>query len=185
MGSELIRVTEDITLGEPQERDAAVLFSLIDANRAMLGEWMPWLDQMRSVEDSLAYIRFSLEGNLDKRFLNLLVWEKDQPVGVVCFFALEPALRRAEIGYWLGRNWQGRGIMQRSVAALIEYGFSQLNLYRIQIACAVDNQASRALPERLGFDLEGILRGREWIGERVVDHAIYGLLLPDWLARGH
>lgn len=177
-----IPTVDGLFLREPQEADAAAVYKLIDANRAALGEWMPWLDQMRNVDDSLAYVRFSREGNRDGRFLNLLLWLDHQPIGVICFFALEPTQRRAEIGYWLGAAWQGRGLMTRSCAALIEYGFSQLGIYRIQIACAENNRASRKLPERLGFTLEGLLRGREWVGERPLDHAIYGLLLPEWQA---
>ena len=180
-----ILVAGGITLSAPDERDAEALFRLIDSNRERLAEWMPWLNQMRNADDCLAYIRYSIEGNRDRRFLNLLVWVDGRPVGVVCFFAIESYMRRAEIGYWLGDEWLGQGIMRRSVAALIHYGFTQLGLYRIQIACAVDNRPSRALPESIGFQLEGVLRGREWIGERVVDHAIYGLLLPDWQTQQH
>jgi ribosomal-protein-serine acetyltransferase len=175
-----ISPAEDLLLREPRDEDAAELFALIDANRIALGVWMPWLDQMRNMEDSLAYVRFSRDGNREGRFLNLLVWHHGQAIGVVCYFAIEPTQRRAEIGYWLGEAWQGRGMMTRACAALIEYGYTALDLYRIQIACAVDNQASRAVPLRLGFTLEGVLRGRECIGKRVLDHAIYGLLLPEW-----
>jgi len=179
----LIQAGDGITLETPEEDDAEVLFALINQNRAMLSQWMPWLQQMQSPEDSLAYIRFSSKGNQAGQFLNLLVWQHGEPIGVVCFFALEPAQRRGEIGYWLGQDWQGQGIMRQACKALIDYGFNALNLYRIQIACATENHASRALPEHLGFCLEGVLRGREWIGPRVCDHAIYGLLLPDWQAQ--
>ncbi|MBV8046422.1 MAG: GNAT family N-acetyltransferase [Paludibacterium sp.] len=178
-----IAVGDGIVLREPREDDADRLFALIDANRVLLGRWMPWLDYMRHDGDSLTYIRYSQEGNREGRFLNLLIWVDDEPAGVLCYFALEPAQRRSEIGYWLGQRWHGRGIMSRACQALIDYGFGHLNLYRIQIACAVDNLPSRALPERLGFTFEGVLHGREWVGERVLDHAIYALLLPAWRAR--
>lgn len=179
----MLPVGDGIVLREPEESDAEDLLVLINDNRALLAPWMPWLAQMRDVTDSLSYIRFSREGNRDGRFLNLLICVDGFPVGVLCFFALEPAMRRGEIGYWLGTAWQGRGIMRRACQTLIDYGFTHLNLYRIQIACAVDNRPSRALPEHLGFTLEGILHGREWVGERVLDHAVYGLLLPQWRVR--
>lgn len=179
----LIRLADGLSLQTPEEEDAERLFALIDANRQRLAQWMPWLDQMQSVSDGLAYIRFSQEGNSSGRFLNLLLWVEQQLVGVLCYFALEPSQRRGEIGYWLDQHWQGQGVMQRACAGLIDYGFTHLNLYRIQIACATDNLASRAVPEHLGFCFEGVLRGREWIGNRVLDHAIYGLLQPDWQAR--
>jgi ribosomal-protein-serine acetyltransferase len=178
----LMRLAAGLTLRTPEEEDAVRLFALIDANRAALEQWMPWLDQMQSVADALAYIRFSQDGNQNGRFLNLLLWEDERPVGVLCFFSLDQAQRRGEIGYWLDQACQGRGVMRHACAALVDYGFNQLNLYRIQIACATDNLPSRSLSEHLGFSLEGVLRGREWIGTRVLDHAIYGLLRPDWQA---
>lgn len=174
---------DGIVLCEPRERDAGPLFDLIDANRAELSRWMPWLEQMRHADDSLRYVRFSLEGNREGRFLNLLLQVRGELAGVLCFFAIEPSQRRCEIGYWLGRAWQGQGIMTRACAALIRHGFTRHDFYRIQIACATDNRSSRAVAERLGFAYEGVLRGREWVGERVLDHAVYGLLLPQWRAQ--
>ena len=50
----------------------------------------------------------------------------------------------------------------------------------MEIRCALDNAPSRAIPERLSFRLEGQLRQAEWIYDRFVDHAIYGLLAEEY-----
>jgi ribosomal-protein-serine acetyltransferase len=66
--------------------------------------------------------------------------------------------------------------MTNSCKALIEYGFTALNLNRLVISCATENYASRAIPKRLGFDYEGTARDAEWLYDRFVDHEIYSLL---------
>ena len=57
--------------------------------------------------------------------------------------------------------------MTESVRALIKFGFSELNLNRIQIKCAPDNVKSNKIPQRLGFTLEGIERDSEFVREGV------------------
>jgi ribosomal-protein-serine acetyltransferase len=48
--------------------------------------------------------------------------------------------------------------------------------------CGVANVRSRAIPERLGFRLEGVRRQSHWITDQFVDHAVYGMLAPEWHA---
>ncbi len=70
--------------------------------------------------------------------------------------------------------------MTKALNALIQYGFEELGLNRIQIKVAVENKKSRALPERLGFTQEGIIRQAEWLYDHYVDHVMYGLLADEW-----
>jgi len=75
-----------------------------------------------------------------------------------------------------------KGIMTECCRFLVGYGFRTLDLHRIQIPAATENYRSRAIPERLGFRFEGIMRGRENLYGKFVDHAMYALLrseLPD------
>jgi ribosomal-protein-serine acetyltransferase len=62
---------------------------------------------------------------------------------------------------------------------VVRYGFDTLDLNRIQIAAATENRRSRAIPERLGFKLEGIMRQNENLYGTFVDHAVYSLLRSD------
>jgi ribosomal-protein-serine acetyltransferase len=53
-------------------------------------------------------------------------------------------------------------------------------LNKVEIHCAVDNKRSRAIPERLGFTQEGIIRANQWLYDHYVDDVIYGMLASEW-----
>jgi ribosomal-protein-serine acetyltransferase len=59
---------------------------------------------------------------------------------------------------------------------LVRYAFLTLDLNRVEIAVAVHNARSRAIPERLGFKFEGVLRAREHLRGTYLDHAMYSQL---------
>ena len=80
------------------------------------------------------------------------------------------------IGYWLGQEYNGKGVMTKSVNELIEIGHIYYSLRRFDIRCAVENSRSRAIPERLGFKNEGIIRQAEKVYDNYFDHVVYGLL---------
>ena len=68
----------------------------------------------------------------------------------------------------------------RSAAAVRNHLFRTEGVHRIEMQCAVENHASRAVAERLGFRLEGIRRESHWITTRFLDHAVYGQLEGEW-----
>jgi ribosomal-protein-serine acetyltransferase len=85
-----------------------------------------------------------------------------------------------ELGYWISERFEGRGLVITTCRVLIDYAFNELALNRIVISCSAENQKSRAIPEKLGFKQEGILRQSEWLQDRFVDMVIYGLLAKEW-----
>lgn len=160
--------------------DAAELFALTDANRAQLRTWLPWVDLVTSEADSRSFIATVTAQHADGRGPTFGVRHADALVGVVGYLPVDLVNRVGEIGYWLVESARGRGIMTASCRFVVRYGFLTLDLHRIQIAAGVDNRASRAIPERLGFKLEGILRGREHLYGKFIDHAMYSLLRPEF-----
>ena len=88
--------------------------------------------------------------------------------------------RSTSIGYWLGESYQGKGLITKACSKVLEYSFGRMGLNRIEIRCATENLKSRAIPERLGFKDEGIIRDAEWLYDHYVDHIIYGMLESQW-----
>jgi ribosomal-protein-serine acetyltransferase len=160
--------------------DAEELFSLIDANREYLARWMPFVGQTRSAADSLAFIRAARRQLAENRGLQTGIFAGARLIGVAGFHRIDWTTRSTSIGYWLAEDQQGAGTMTLATRALIDYAFGTWRLHRVEIRAGVENHRSRAIPERLGFREQGILRGAERIGPRVIDHVIYAMNDADW-----
>jgi RimJ/RimL family protein N-acetyltransferase len=84
--------------------------------------------------------------------------------------------RSAEIGYWLGEAFWGRGIMTEAVSAVTRLGFSRFDLCRIY-ACVFDwNPASARVLEKTGYRLEGRLRKSVVKAGRTLDQLLYAVV---------
>lgn len=167
-----------LRLLEPHQADA--MFALVDANRAHLREWLAWLDVNTSPRDSRAYIEMTRKQWASNNGFAAGIWHRGQLAGVIDFHGLNWSNRSACLGYWLGKDFEGHGLMTRATRALIDHAFREWKLNRVEIRCAVENVKSRAIPERLGFSLEGTHRDSEWLYDHFVDHAVYAMLARDW-----
>jgi ribosomal-protein-serine acetyltransferase len=175
-----IIIDRDAELRILDERDAQALFQLIEQNRAYLREWLPWVDFTRSVEDEVTFLRLlnaQYEGNSG---FGCSIWYKGQPVGTISYHPIDWANQKVEIGYWLGASFQGKGLMTRSCEKLVTYAFENLGLNKVEIRCATGNKRSCAIPQRLGFRQEGIIRQGEWLYDHFVDLILYGMLANEW-----
>lgn len=161
-------------------RHADELFLLTHRNRSHLYEWLTWVDDIRTADDTRAWIKKALQQFADNDGFQLGIWADGVLVGCIGYHFWDWPDRKTEIGYWLGADYQGRGIITRACAALVTFAFQELGLNRVEIQCATDNARSRAVPERLGFSLDGILRHDVWARGRPIDHAVYSILRDEW-----
>lgn len=161
-------------------RDADKLYALINRNREHIGKWLKFPSITVTSEDSKAFIeRVRLRyAKGDGYWLG--IWNDDELVGSIGFLYIDQENKKTEIGYWLGKEYEGKGMVTKSIKALINYGFDELHLNKIEIGAATDNVKSRAIPERLGFKLEGEIRDYEYINGRFLDRVIYGLKSTEW-----
>ncbi len=173
-------IGQDIELRLLVAQDADTVFALVDRNRAHLRLWMPWIDTTTSADDTRTFIRQGLLQLADNNGCQLGIWYRNELVGVAGFHYWNWTNGRTEIGYWLDERFQGRGIMTRVCWALVDYAFGELGLRRVEIRAAAGNGKSRAIPERLGFSLEGIIRQIEHVGGQWDDQVIYGMLVQEW-----
>ena len=148
------------------------LFELIDRDREHLRRWLPWVEQSREASDSEAFILHCGEEIRDGRGLHYAIWSSAELSGLVSLH-VNRAHRTASAGVWLATACQGRGLATRALRALCDYGIKVMGLARIEYAAATENTASLAVADRLGFTFEGVLRSRELVNGRHVDHAVY------------
>ena len=169
-------IDERLELRLVSDGDAAEIFRATEANRSYLREWLPWVDDTRSVADTQAFVSRSIEQvRLSDGFQTRIVYDGEF-AGMVGFLYHDWRNLRTEIGYWLRQDLQGRGLMTRSTKALVEFAFEKLGLNRVEIRAATENRRSRAVPERLGFVQEGVLREFAWLNDRFVDLVVYAKL---------
>ncbi|MBM4162292.1 MAG: GNAT family N-acetyltransferase [Ignavibacteria bacterium] len=175
-----IPVEEGLYLRTLEPDDAEGLFALTDSNRAYLRRWLPWLDVNQTVDDTRSFIELAMRQMAGNAGFQAGIWRDYQLAGVAGYHHLDWPNRSTNIGYWLGERFQGRGIMTKSCAVLVDYAFENWSLRRVEIRCATGNLKSRAIPDRLGFRCEGVLREAEWLYDHFVDHAVYGMLATEW-----
>lgn len=176
----IIQVNDALTLRMLTARDAEDLYRITDESRENLRQWLPWLDHIRTTDDSMNFIKDSFQLYNDRKGITAGIFLEGTLVGVIGFNELDFRNKIAYIGYWLAKKYQGKGIMTTSVEALITYGFKELSMNRMDIRAASGNLSSRAIPERLGFTEEGKLRQAEWLYDHYVDHIVYSLLKEEW-----
>jgi len=174
------KVNEHVQLKLLEPRHADELYQLSDSNREYLREWLPWVDQTHSVEHTKDYIQFGMNQYASNSGFQAGIFYHDQLVGCIGLHQIDWANKKTSIGYWLAAGYQGKGIMSNACTAIINYLFGELHLNRVEIKAAVQNSKSRAIPERLKFVNEGVIRQAEWLYDHYVDHVVYGMLREEW-----
>lgn len=178
------QVSEDLHLVLLEPRHVEPLFRAVDENRAHLRLWLPWVDDTRSSTDILAFIRSTQQQfGANNGFQTALVF-RGEIAGMCGYKHIDWTGRSAELGYWLGERFQHRGLMTAACRVYLAHAFEDLELNRVEVRVAVANERSRAIPERLGFTSEGVIRQAEWLYDRATDHAVYGILREEWMSAG-
>jgi RimJ/RimL family protein N-acetyltransferase len=83
------------------------------------------------------------------------------------------------MGYWMRTEDAGKGFMTEAGVALLDFGFGELRLHRVELEAGVDNIGSQRVAEKLGFRREGRAREAGWAGVGYYDTIRYGLLRTD------
>ncbi len=176
-------VDDNIELRLHEEQHAQTLFDLIDDNRDHLRPWFPWVEPTEDVTDSLEFIQKCRQGYADNDVFPTSIWFRDEMAGTFGLFDLDFHTGSGEIGYWLGRKFEGRGIVTRTCRAVLDYAFDDLDLQRVSIRTIPDNTRSAAVAQRLGFTLEGTLRNVTKLHGELRDLEVYSILRREWFSR--
>lgn len=172
-----------LTLELIDERHAGALFDLVEENRKHLGEWLPWVPHMQTVEDFRRYVQQCKQQHRDGTDYGFVLVFEQQIVGRIGIHNLQGQNKCGAIGYWLGQSYEGKGLVTAACSALCDACFSQLQLNRIEIRCGTGNRKSAAVPERLRFSKEGVLRQAEFVNGSFIDLALYSMLREEWQQR--
>lgn len=134
-----------------EQQDADALFQIIDHDRQELKKWMPWAYTTLSKKDELVFLQYVERQNVAHKLLMFTILFDEKKVGMIDLHELDNINKHAEFGYWLGGEFQGLGIMTKSVKAVSTYAFENLHFKKVMSYIDVNNTASLAIPKRLGM----------------------------------
>lgn len=162
---------------------APAIFAAVDASRAALDPWLPWVRHNVTEEHTAAWVRGALAAAGSNPGFQALICTRGKEgvevAGVIGHVQCRPNEGVTELGYWMNTRHTGRGWMTRATAALTEDAFARLGLHRVEIRCHPENRSSRAIPERLGFTLEGTLRSCATLHGARIDLCVYARLAEE------
>lgn len=169
--------TERLFLRMPKPGDGRTVNAAIRASLKEMKPWLPFVQETPAVEETElnlleAHVKF-----LKKESLRYLLFDKEtgQFIGTAGFHGIDWGIPKLEIGYWIDSRSSGRGYMTEAVHELARLALEDFGCRRAEIRCESENMKSRAVAEKSGFVLEGILRNDELSvdGHRVTDTCIY------------
>ncbi len=175
----MIRIDQDTQLEPVAEEMAPVFQRLVSENYAYLAEWLEWPRHCKTREAFSDFISAERRRAQQADGMSFAIIYRGLIVGMISFNAIYADLQRADIGYWLIQSYQGLGIMTRACQAMTEHAFAHLNVSKVQVSVAAENLPSRAVCERLGMQLEGVISHREKVGDRILSHAVYAAFIRD------
>ncbi|MCW8126089.1 GNAT family N-acetyltransferase [Microbulbifer halophilus] len=129
---------------------------------------------------SECYLQSIREGFLEGSLYQWGIERAGQIVGTCTLAAIDRDNRCAEIGFALGRQHWGRGLVLRAVPAVIDFAFGRLKLHRLGADVDPRNSASIRVLEKLGFQREGLRRECYFHLGEIQDALLFGLLQRDW-----
>ena len=162
--------------------DFSGLFSAVNDSRRHLSPWLSWVSKTTRPEHSLQFIQRSQDQMRDQEALALGIFYNDVVIGGIGMHDWDQETRKAQIGYWITMEHEGKGIIVKSLAPFISMLFEQIGLNKIEIHYVPANKRSAKVAERLGFMREGVIRQscmRNGVPEDIV---ITGLLKTEWKA---
>ncbi|QHS21879.1 GNAT family N-acetyltransferase [Virgibacillus sp. MSP4-1] len=169
--------TERLFIRMPKPGDGKVVYPAIQASINELKQWLPFAQNKQSEEESEintreAYIKFLRREDLR---LHIFLKETGEFVGSSGLHNIDWDIPKFEIGYWVHTKHSGRGYGTEAAAGITNFAFHELKAKRVEIQCDAKNDKSRAIPEKLDFSLEGILKNDELSvdGKSLRDTCIY------------
>jgi ribosomal-protein-serine acetyltransferase len=150
-----IVVDTSLALHQLETYHAESLFNLIDRNRPHLLPWFDWVATTSDSDDTLRFIVRTQQEAEENSGVHYGLWFKEQLVGVVGVHLWEPENQFAELYYWLGADYTGRGLTLLSCQELINWFFYETDTDVVQICCEPENWQSANVARRLGFDYVG------------------------------
>lgn len=167
--------TERLLLRRVNENDANEIFALRSNPETM--KYIP-RPLVKSIDDALEHIAMidaKIESN---EGINWAITYKDNPklIGIIGHYRIKPEHFRAEVGYMLLPEYNGKGIISEAIKEVVNYGFNEMKLHSIEAIIDPENFGSERVLQKCGFVKEAHLKENEFYEGRFLDTVIYSIL---------
>lgn len=171
--------TERLLLRPFSGDDAPAILEIFSDARTM-EYWSA--EPISSLDEAEKLLRADIEWAALKttRAWAIAIPDSNRYAGKISLFQIDERNRRAEIGYLLGRQHWGKGLMTEAMSAVLAFAFDEMRLHRIEVDTDPDNQPSLALLARFGFAREGYFRDRWRVHGAWHDSVMLALLEDDY-----
>lgn len=175
-----VQIDDEICLRPFVADDALHVFNAVARNYGHLRTFMEWAKPDYSLADAEDFVTRTVIERADNMSLNFGIFRAGKLIGTIGYASFDHEAKVAEIGYWIDRDEEGKGIVGNACKRLLEMAFNEFGLNRVQIRCASGNVRSAAIPERFAFKKEGVQREHVMRDGIIYDFVIYGLLASEW-----
>lgn len=167
--------TERLLLRRVVIEDVNEIFALRSDQKVM--KYIP-RPLVKTAEDALAHIALIDEKIDSNEGINWAITLKGHPklIGIIGHYRIKPEHFRAEIGYMLLPEYQGKGIISEAIKEVVKYGFEVMKLHSIEAVIDPQNFASEKVLQKNGFVKEAHLKENEYFEGRFLDTVIYSIL---------
>lgn len=167
--------TKRLTLRRIAASDVQEVFEIRSDTETMKYSARPLAQTKQYAIDHITKVNLAIDRN---ESINWAITLKGQNklIGMVGFVRIQPRNYRAEVGYVLHADFQGKGIMQEALAEVLNYGFSSLQLNSVMAVVDPANLASIKLLSRFHFEKEAYLKENVFFGGKFLDTMVYALL---------
>ena len=171
-----VLLTERLILRQITQEDVTEIFFLRSDKKILqfLGK-----DAATSAEETSLFINKinELENNNDAVTWGIAYKNEEKLIGTICYWNITKEHYRAEMGYVLHPDHQGKGIMLEAISKVIKYGFENMKLHSVEAKVDPNNTSSIKLLERNNFIREGLFKEDYFYNGKFFDTAVYSLLL--------
>lgn len=133
-------------------------------------------------EHAIKWIRATHYGIKKRKEYSFAIVLKDENklIGAVSLMHIDWKHKNAELGYWVGKKYWGKGYATEAVKLILKFAFRRLKLHRVWAGLFEENIASRRVLEKNGFKLEGILRENRFRYNRWHNDLRFGILKKEY-----
>lgn len=145
-----------------------------------VSRWMSSIPYPYSLQDAKTWLRKKVKIQKEKKpnCINFVIVIENEVVGAIGLEHYIPG-HKAEVGYWLGKKYWGKGLMSEVLKAVVEFAFKKLKLKRIEANIYEPNIGSIKVCEKNGFKLEGKMRNYGKKNNKLVNAFSYSIIPED------